>query len=328
MYARPPSVVIATVDKFARLSFEPRAKHLFGHVNFYHPWHGYSGPGEDRENTHDLGGECDPLDPPELVLQDELHLVEGPLGSLVGLYETAVEGLITAHAGGSRPKYIASSATIREAEGQVRALFDRGIALFPPPGPDARDRFFIRGGEAHPLDEARPGQLFVGIAASGAGTLKPIYRIWAVLLQAAWDRRAQPGWEYFRTLVGYFNAIRELAAGSALTRQDIPEHLKFLEKLTGSSARLFGAESVVELSGRIDSTDLPDILDRLGQKDPPDALLATSMFGTGIDLPRLSLMIIHGQPKTTASYIQAAGRVGRERAGLIVALLRPSRPGT
>jgi len=327
IYARPPSLLVGTVDKFARLAYEPRTAHLFGKVSFYHPWYGYSGPAASPENTRDLGTGCEPLAPPDLILQDELHLVEGPLGSLVGLYETAVEKLITEDLEGFRPKYVASSATIREAGSQVKAVFDRHIALFPPPGLDANDRFFVRGGEAHPLDESRPGQLYVGIAAPGAGTLKPIYRVWAVLLQAVWNGRGDPNQEYFHTLVGYFNAIRELAGGRALTRQDIPEHLRFLEALTGAKARPFYAESVGELSGRIDSTDLPDILDRLASgSDQPDALLTTSMFGTGIDLPRLSLMVIHGQPKTTASYIQAAGRVGRRRAGLVVSLLRPSRP--
>ena len=327
VYAHPPSLLVGTVDKFARLAYEPKAAHLFGKVSFYHPWYGYSGPAASPENTRDLGIKCEPLPPPDLILQDELHLVEGPLGSLVGLYETAVEKLITEDLGGFRPKYVASSATIREAGSQVKAVFDRRIALFPPPGLDANDRFFVRGGEAHPLDESRPGQLYVGIAAPGAGTLKPIYRVWAVLLQAVWNGREDPDQEFFHTLVGYFNAIRELAGGRALTRQDIPEHLRFLEELTGAKARSFYAESVEELSGRIDSTDLPDILDRLSSRsDQPDALLTTSMFGTGIDLPRLSLMVIHGQPKTTASYIQAAGRVGRRRAGLVVSLLRPSRP--
>ncbi|ADR35555.1 helicase domain protein [Oceanithermus profundus DSM 14977] len=327
VYAHPPSLLVGTVDKFARMAYEPKTSHLFGKVNFYHPWSGYQGPATRQDNIYKLGDACEPLPPPELILQDELHLVEGPLGSLVGLYETAVENLIAEDFEGFQPKYVASSATIREAGSQVKAVFDRRIALFPPPGFDANDRFFVRGGEAHPLYESRPGQLYVGIAAPGAGTLKPIYRVWAVLLQAVWNGREDGDYKYFHTLVGYFNAIRELAGGRALTRQDIPEHLQFLEQLTSTKARPFYSESIEELSGRIDSTDLPDILDRLaGESERPDALLTTSMFGTGIDLPQLSLMVIHGQPKTTASYIQAAGRVGRNRAGLVVSLLRPSRP--
>lgn len=324
LYASPPSLVIATVDKFARLSYEPKAGNLFGNVNYYHPWNGYSFA--DSNNTYKMGVRVVPPDPPDLILQDELHLVEGPLGSMMGLYEMAVDCLASRN--GTPVKYVASTATIREADSQVQAVFNRKLSVFPPRGLDVDDRFFLRTREPHPFDESRPGQLFLGLAAPGSGPLKPLYRLWAILLQAAGERENDPDYDYFRTLTGYFNAIRELAGVRAMTRQDIKLHLNTLARYRGTEPRQLDEEKVVELSSRVDSTDLPALLEDLERSGPaaPDALLATSMFGTGVDVSRLSLMVVHGQPKTTSSYIQAAGRVGRNRAALVVTFYRVTRP--
>ncbi|WP_165953425.1 DISARM system helicase DrmA [Deinococcus sp. S9] len=335
IYAHPPSLLVATVDKLARLSFEPRAAHLFGNVTEYHPWLGFLRTGElhNAQNKYPFPnyGCCklSRLDVPDLILQDELHLLEGPLGSMVGLYEMAVDHLCRNRENPEqRVKYIASSATVREADSQVAAIFDRRLEVFPPRGSSADERFFLSTTEPHPLDESRPGQLFVGLAAPGAGPLKPIYRLWSILLQATHERRSDADHDYFATLAGYFNAVRELAGARALTRQDIPAHLKVLAEQRGKPRHFLSEDQIVELSGRLKSTDLPAILDRLSDRSgaAPNALLATSMFGTGVDVTRMSLMLVHGQPKTTSSYIQAAGRVGRERAALVLTFFRASRP--
>jgi hypothetical protein len=326
VYRHPPSLLIATVDKLARLTFEPRAGRLFGNVSHFHPWDGYLATETESGQFPMLGKTITSLEPPEMILQDELHLLDGPLGSMVGLYELAVDELCRNR---NRPvKYIASTATIREAESQVAALFNRSLSVFPPRGLDADDRFFLRTCEPHPRDDAQAGQLFVGVAAPGTGPLKPVYRIWSILLQAVHSRADAPEQDYFRTLAGYFNAVRELAGAQALTRQDIPAHLRTLARARGEQPRRLTEDTIEELSSRKDSTELPAILDRLNTSGDgaPDALLATSMFGTGVDVPRLSLMVVHGQPKTTSSYIQAAGRVGRTHAGLVVTFLRASRP--
>jgi len=335
IYHRCPSMVIATVDKFARPAFEPRAAGIFGNVDFHHCLFGFYRLGQ-HPSTSDVGGhpgpagrgqafnynQVNPLDAPDLLLQDELHLIEGPLGSLVGLYETAVDFLCQETT--RRPvKYIASTATVRQAEEQVQSVFCRRLLSFPPPGLSVEDRFFFRFIKQHPLEDTGPGQLYLGVCAPGRGPLTPAIRLWARLLNTCWQHRANPRSDPFWTLVGYFNAIRELAGARALYRQDIPERLR---RISMGNLRPLPDEACQELSGRTASTELPVILDLLNEDHGQDALFTTSMFGTGVDIPRLGLMLVHGQPKSTSSYIQATGRVGRTQGALVVVFLRAARP--
>jgi hypothetical protein len=345
IYHRCPTVVIATVDKFARLPFEPKAASLFGNVDQCNEFLGYyrrgcppQGPASPPTAPRPLvpqgrNATATRFAPPDLVLQDELHLIEGPLGSMVGLYETAVDLLAAGQESGMRvrPKYIASTATVRQAAEQVQSLFVRRLAVFPPNGLTADDNFFARLGSVHPRDAAHAGRLYAGVCAPGRGAQTPLRNIWARLLQHLANRlqagapRADldPYW----TLVGYFNAIRELSGAVALARQDIPQRLS---DLSGTPRRLNEGEPL-ELSSRANSLELPGLLDRLrhqlnGPREPVNAVVSTSMFGTGVDVDRLGLMVVQGQPKTSSSYIQATGRVGRSMGGLVVTFFRAARP--
>ncbi|CAO3416072.1 DISARM system helicase DrmA [Azospirillum endophyticum] len=340
IYARCPSLIVATADKFARLAYEPRAASIFGNVERYHAVEGFyrlgaCQPGQAQTYRPDPPGgrgghsvlhvDVPAFDPPDLVIQDELHLIEGPLGSMVGLYETAIETL-SQGADGRRAKYVASTATVRQAGPQVRALFDREVAQFPPPGLSVDDSFFARTSEPHPLSEALAGRLYVGVAAPGKGAQTPIVRIWSSLLQSAVRTRSAPinqDPDRLWTLAGYFNAVRELAGAATLYRQDIPERMR---RRYGATARPTEPGGYMELSSRVDSVELPGMLDALGAEFGVDVVCATSMFGTGVDIDRLGLMVVHGQPKTTSSYIQATGRVGRRSGALVVCFLRASRP--
>jgi hypothetical protein len=320
-FHRCPSLVIATVDKFARLAFEPRSSALFGNVDHYHSRTGYyregcppAGTGNPPaayrphppgiSGTNTLRVRVPRFAPPDLILQDELHLIEGPLGSMVGLYETAIDLLCQRTHNGHTviPKYLASTATVRQADSQVQSLFDRRLAQFPPSGLSADDRFFARDTEIHLLESARPGRLYVGVCAPGKGPLTPTVRIWSSLLQTGydlWTRYGSSASDHLYTLAGYFNAIRELAGVVSLYRQDIPERLDFRY---GAEARPLPPDRYMELSSRASSLDLPALLERLQivAPDALDALFATSMFGTGMDVGRLGLMVVQGQPKATA----------------------------
>jgi len=332
IYHRCPSLVIATVDKFARLPYDPRAAAIFGNVTKYDTCWGFyrdEAP-PDRGGLHE--GDIYPVPrfvPPQLIIQDELHLIDGPLGSMVGIYEAAIDVLSSMLSKNKivRPKYVASSATIRNASSQVSAVFDRKVSVFPPPGLSIDDNFFSHTYEAHPLDSGPAGRLYVGVCAPGHGPHTPTIRIWSALLRQAYEMRVSSGADnrevdQFWTVVGYFNAIKELAAALGLFRADIRERLRQIGGLVRP------LELHLELSSRMESSEIPTAIEQLSKfpDNGVDAVFSTSMFGTGVDVDRLGLMVVHGQPKTTSNYIQATGRVGRLKGGLVVTFLRATRP--
>ena len=327
VYREVPSVVVATVDKFARLPFEPKAAAIFGNVSYHHHLYGYTRRRDNRgSGKGDYGSIDRGLARPDLIIQDELHLIDGPLGSMVGAYESAVDFLSSG--GGPPVKYVASTATISNPEDHVGSVLDRGLMLFPPVGING-DRFFIRERGAHHLDDRIDGRLYAGVCCPGRGPLTPMIRMWARLAQTAYNHRDIPAdIDRFWTLTGYFNSVRELAGVRAAYMQDIPEWIRYM---SDGPARQLDLDSSIELSSGTGSARLPSVLDRLGRSyedgpDSPDGLFTTSMFGTGVDVQRIGLMLVDGQPKTTTSYIQSTGRVGRRGGALVVTFFRASRP--
>ncbi|MFJ3221475.1 helicase-related protein [Kitasatospora sp. NPDC086801] len=295
LYDRPPTFVLGTVDKFARLAWEPRAGRLFG------------------AGTGNL--------PPSLVIQDELHLLTGPLGTTVGLYEAAVLGLCTT-ADGTGPKVVASTATIRRSGPQVRALYGGDVQLFPPAGLDARHSYF-----AEP-DTSRPGRCYVGVMAQGHTAGRAAVTTAAAMLQGAWELPEEHRDDYW-TLVAYHHSLRELGRTVTAAADDIPAQLAGLNG--GDGTRELTDRQVQELTSNLPRTEQPVLLDRLERPwDDPQAvsfLPCTNMLSVGVDVKRLALMFMQGQPKTTAEYIQATSRVGRHTVpGLVVAFFNATRP--
>lgn len=298
IYLRRPTLLIGTVDKFARLPWLSESSNLFG--------------GTPKTTL-----------PPELIIQDEMHLISGPLGSMVGLYETAIDSLCTHD--GIRPKVIASTATVRRAQEQGRALFNRRLVQFPPSGIDSRDSFF----STQVPPETRPGRLYVGVHAPGRSMKTALLRIYALLMQRIYEHGGDdvlrdPYW----TLVGYFNSTRELGGALRLVADDIPNRISFLAAEEGEAERKL--EYVRELYSQVPSSEITEILEDmeipLGSPGCMDALLATNMISVGVDVNRLGLMVVTGQPKLSAEYIQATSRVGRRHPGLIVTLYNWTRP--
>ncbi|HEX9819187.1 MAG TPA: hypothetical protein VGD07_06200 [Methylomirabilota bacterium] len=284
--------------------------------------------------------------PPDLIVQDELHLISGPLGTLVGLYETAVDRLASWEVEGVtvRPKVVASTATIRRAPDQVHALFVRQVRVFPPHGLDVEDNFFSRQREP---SESEPGRRYLGLCAPGRRLKAALISVYVAFLGAAQQlferhgRHADP----WMTLVGYFNAMRELGGMRRLVDDDVRSRLAHADR-RGLAVRRIDYESVDELTSRKSGADIPHILDlleavfdpaieaRRRQRPRPaglpprplDVLLATSMLSVGVDVRRLGLRVVGGQPKTSAEYIQATSRVGRRWPGLVGTVLNWVRP--
>jgi hypothetical protein len=316
VYDVRPDLVIGTVDKFAMLAWRPEARSLFG---------------------LDDSGDRD-ASPPGLIIQDELHLISGPLGSMVGLYEGMIEELCTDRRGDDadvRPKIVSSTATIRRYEDQIRDLYGRDdVTLFPPPGLEQGDSFFAR----YATDEdgnPMPGRKYVGIYAPGLPSMQTTQvRAFSSLLAAPAEMTPaeQDPW---RTLLLFYNSLRELGGALSLFQSDIPQYLNGLQKrleIDKDDRRYL--DRVLELTGRISGDEVTRALSRLetpvpGNGKPVDACLASSIIEVGVDIDRLSLMSVVGQPKTTSQYIQVTGRVGRrwwERPGIVATLYSASKP--
>lgn len=358
IYRRLPTLLIATVDKFAQMPWKGEVQMLFGQVSGICDRHGFKSPEIEDSTFHaksKLGlpsvrlREHPPLRPPDLIIQDELHLISGPLGTLVGLYETAIDKLCTWEVNGKqiRPKVIASTATIKNADVQVRSLFLRTVNIFPPPGLDVRDNFFSI--QRDPT-EKEFGRRYMGICAPGRRLKAALIRVYTAYLcsaQALYDiygHRVDP----WMTLVGYFNSMRELGGMRRLVDDDVFSRCRKQDR-RGLAKRFFSGEYLAELTSRMRSEDIPQILDRLESvfdpelenrrkeafknkdyknipKKPIDVLLATNMISVGVDVKRLGVMVVAGQPKATAEYIQATSRVGRTFPGLVCTVFNWARP--
>ena len=345
IYRRLPCFIIATVDKFASLPWTGDTSNLFGRVT-RHDEDGFYGPGSVVSGSPSKGQKLEaPLAPPELIIQDELHLISGPLGTMVGLYETAIDALCRS-SDGLPPKIIASTATVRRAERQIRALFGRTqVEIFPPPGPDRRDSYFACTVSA---DERNP-RCYVGIGAQGRNLKVVLLRAYLTLMSAAQRQYALAGGakntdnpaDPYMTLLGYFNSLRELGGSRRIVEDEVSTRLTdYAERRQRPSddpkdsllANRSKVHAPQELTSRVSTAQVSRTKDelklRFHDKKRVDVALATNMISVGLDITRLGLMVVLGQPKTVAEYIQSTSRVGRDddRPGLVVTLLNVHRP--
>lgn len=359
IYHRPPSMMIATVDKFAMMAWRGDTRTMFGISEFECTRHGLLWPSSKCNGRHSANPQkglerTEPLDikplrPPDLIIQDEFHLISGPLGTMVGLYETAVDELCSWQLNGTevRPKIIASTATVRKASEQIKNVFLRRVAVFPPHGLDVEDNFFSLQRSLR----TKPGRRYLGICSPGSSRPAVLIRVYTALLTASQALFNKFGdvVDPYMTTVGYFNSLRELGGMKRLAEDDVSTRAYRVEmslvKRPGLAQRSLCEP--LELTSRVSSQAIPGFLDRLENtfqtnydasterfeviknKDTPrgvDLVLATNMLSVGVDVNRLGLMAVNGQPKGTAEYIQSTSRVGRQYPGIIFTVLTWSRP--
>lgn len=301
IYRVRPELVLGTVDKFAQMAWNEKVRYLFA---------------RDGVGT-----------PPSLIIQDELHLISGPLGSIVGLYEAAIDaacGQLTPDGINGRPKVIASTATIRRADRQIRAVFNRRAEQFPPPGIDPDESFF-----AEPAPRKLHGtREYVGVMAPGTSHATLMVRVYAAILQAAQDLPGDPDVrDPYWTLLGYFNSLRVLGSANLQVEGDVRDRLQLVARRKQKNPREL--EPPVELNSRVPSAEIPQTLKSLEKTvssgEAIDVVLATNMISVGVDIDRLGLMAVMGQPQSSAEYIQATSRVGRQHPGLVVTIFNSAR---
>lgn len=343
VYRELPSFLIGTVDKFAMVPWRGETGKLFGKVTGRVGRHFYN-----ATDSATLPKGATPLPegalPPELVVQDELHLISGPLGTMVGLYETALDFLSRREVDGHavRPKVIAATATVRRATEQIQALYGReakDVCVFPPPAVNAMDTYFSL------IDQTNPGRLYLGIGAQGRSMKAMLLRVYRCMLAAGLKQYAEgEGSELTRdaytTVAGYFNSLRELGGMRRIAEDDLLARSAKAEDFKPVShkgphpwfmnRKLKGEP--VELTSRESTGKIKESKDRLNQlrgtDGHVDVLLASNMISVGVDIDRLGLMVVAGQPKTTAEYIQASSRVGRQtdRPGLVLTCMNVHKP--
>ncbi|MFY0690758.1 MAG: hypothetical protein JXR14_02410 [Paracoccaceae bacterium] len=300
----PPSFLLGTIDKFAMIPWKERGGRILGVGTSNHP--------------------------PSLIIQDELHLISGPLGTLAGIYEAAFETLVRSGSDAS-PKVIAATATIRNAGAQCRRIYGREGVVFPSPGLSANDSFF----SSMDVGNTDRSRLYVGLMGQGLRSTVAVSWAMAAILQAVKELEEEGNLtteelDAYWSLVAYHNSKRELGRIANATRDEIPARLKVYA----------GAEDVerstdfhvLELKAHAE-TPIPVARQILGQRhDPPDnpavdIVPCTNIISVGVDINRLGLMVVNGQPKLTAEYIQASSRVGRgDVPGLVFTCFSPSKP--
>ena len=380
IYRFPPAFLLATVDKLARLAREGQAASLFGYVREKCERHGYRHPDSNvavcsGAGSHQAKGKLPAtsaipvmrLRPPDLIIQDELHLITGSLGTAVGLFESVVDVVCswtTANGNTVKPMVIASTATSRNAENQIRRLYGRSYEMFPPQVLSVSDTYFST---EVPVTEENPGRRYIGVCAPGIRLIIAQIQIFTILQLAGQKLLDNYGKDAdaYMTLVAYFNATRELAGMRRHVDDSVTTAVSDGRTITGLPRRTTSTLNVGELTSRISSSEIANTLDRLGfpfdpnldttaaraewfekakaakaagKKLPPstrgmrpyDVVLATSMLQVGVDVSRLGLMLVVGQPKNTAEYIQASSRVGRSPdqngPGLVLTLANWARP--
>lgn len=363
IYRKCPTIVIATVDKFAVLPWHEQTGLLFGSADQYCDRCGFIAKGEEHVKYHQaVNGfpvtrpiPVRPFYPPELIIQDELHLITGPLGTIYGGYEELVEEMCSFRRGDKKikPKYIVSTATIRNAADQTRCLYGRDrFAQFPPNGFDMGNSYFINEialpSQTYTVNEddkicrmaeesEKPFRQYVGICGNGSSVKTTLLRVYAIILQTVFELSQYDEYkdyvDPYYTLIGYFNSIRELGGAKRLLDDDIPSRINTLRNKYGHNLRRFFSRTK-EITSRIPSYEITKILEDLNKKFNPDqqkqdcydVVNATNMIAVGMDVDRLGLMVITGEPKQNSEYIQASSRVGRNYPGLIVTVYNPYRP--
>ena len=315
LYNQPPTLLFATVDKMAMLSWREKGHQFFNSLG----------------NENDL--------PPDLIIQDELHLLTGPLGSIVGLFEAVIEELCTKN--NRSPKIIASTATTRNTSEQVKQLYgNRAVNIFPPSGLTYDDSFFFK-------ESKNSNRQYLGFMPTGKTGIDTQIHLLTVLFIARLktylknEEQNDPYW----TLVSYYNSLRSVGRMSNKVGDEIQTLIKQTQKrlqLAQYGFNYFGLKGRTrELTSRIDSAKIKQNLDQLEQnfaldkpndngyqnvkKEVVDLVLATNMLSVGIDIDRLNMMMINGMPRNTAEYIQASSRVGRKDKGLVLAFFDANR---
>lgn len=336
IYQRKPTLLFATVDKFATFAGSKNRSALL----------------------------CsEGVESPDLIIQDELHLLTGALGSIVGFFETIVEQLCTRD--GRSPKIIASTATTRNTHSLIKGLYgkNREVVIFPAMGLEYNDNCF-----SHIVKGAK--RRHIGIMPAVNSNIAEI-RLAAFLMLVRvklfkkyveeqggdWSNLEEVSrlinnngelcslLDNYWTTVFYFNSLKDLGKSRSRVSQEVREVFRGHQNLYTIPREWYMLRSgfdhrVLEFTSRIESREIKSLLTRaeqriclekqendniIGVKSGCDLIFASNMISVGIDIDRWNLMVMVGQPRSTSEYVQSSSRVARSTFGLVINLLNPLR---
>lgn len=347
IYLNPPTLLFGTVDKFAAFANKVATQ-----------------TGSKKEDSRRLLGVRHDHNvlPPELIIQDELHLLLGPLGSAVGLYEKGLDELCIYEENGIkiRPKIITSTATTRNTDKQIFALFNRRAEIFPKQGITCDDSFFS-------YYERKEGQYdswrkYVGVLPVGKtqvwtqlriASLCLVHRLIYLKQQFSLEELIRSNvnnsknvLNYYHTVLSYFNSIKEVGKTQSQLSHYLPGDVNLITKNTSpwsfldNLLRKNREINYSELTGRLTSEEIKTNLSLIERNwsltsreknntgknsNPPEYVISTNMISVGIDVARFNIMIINTMPRNIAEYIQASSRVARSEHGVVFTVHHPFR---
>lgn len=354
IYENPPTLLFGTVDKFALLAHKTSSgsknrqrdsRRIFGNTNC--TWESFRRDG---------------YNPPDLIIQDELHLLSGPLGTAVALFENAVDQLCIQEIDGVtvRPKIVSSTATTRNTSSQIAELYNRDVNLFPKPGIDCDDSFFSfykRNTDSEDgIYKFQSKRKYVGILPTGRTQMWMQMRLSALcfihrlvceneyLSESVYEEKNTTyplkAIDYYYTLISYFNSKKEVGKTSSQVDTYLIKELRKVFAMVarpGKSLYNYYCKNLrqIELTGRLSGPEVQKNLSivedsfddnkRLEGKTPPDLVIATNMISVGLDVSRFNVILMNSMPRNIAEYIQASSRVGRNKEGLVLTLHHPFR---
>ena len=353
IYKYPPTLLFGTVDKFAALANK------------------VSNDTDDRDqDSKRLLGKGYKLNnlPPELIIQDELHLLLGPLGSAVGLYEKGIDFLCTyENDNGNKiqPKIVTSTATTRNTDKQIFALFNRRTEIFPKQGILCDDSFFSFYKRIEDnLDKYDAQRRYIGVLPIGKTQTWMQLRIISICLAhrlkffkqkySVQDVFTMPSvlndlkevFDYYHTVLSYYNSLKDVGKAQSQLDHYLPDDVNFVikntipssffDKLLRTNTSIANSELTGRLSGEQVKTNLSNIQKQwhlfiknnsLEEKKtfPPEFVIATNMISVGIDVSRFNTIVMNSMPRNIAEYIQASSRVARDKDGVVFTVHHPYR---
>jgi hypothetical protein len=355
IYQHPPALLFGTVDKFAQLAHKVSnrsatadSRRLFGRGKW------------------EQGKPVEGYFPPDLIIQDELHLLSGPLGTATALAECAVDQLCSRTNSQNltiRPKIISSTATTRNTEYQVAALFDRDVSIFPKPGPTDDDSFFAYyRRDYQSIDDIENPRFiskrkYMGIFPTGKTHMWMQMRLAAVFLvhralvekehsdnrvayEPNYEKKLEAQFDNYHSIISYFNSVREVGKTESQINTYLAKDVRIVFNRVLWPGYLMHplytwGLTPGELTGRLSGEEVREQLDLVGSKfqfnqrldsiKVPEFIVATNMISVGLDISRLNAIIINSMPRSVSEYIQSSSRIGRQEEGVVFTLFHPYR---